>query len=81
MNYCDVSFSGFSTSSWRRTAFGSNGDTNASPQVRELSLSRGMISRDGSVRFRIDLTKALEGSDDGQADNNLQVVKLRFTYK
>jgi len=64
-------------------AFGSNGDTNASPQVRELSLSHGMIGRDGSVRFRIDLTKALEGSggsNNGQAADDLQVVKLRFTY-
>jgi len=58
-------------------AFGNNGDTNASPQVRELSLSRGMIGRDGSVRFRIDLTKALEGSGD---NDDLQVVKLRFSH-
>jgi len=58
-------------------AFGNNGDTNASPQVRELSLSHGMIGRDGSVRFRIDLTKALEGSGD---NDDLQVVKLRFSH-
>jgi len=61
-------------------AFGSNGDTNVSPQIRELSLSHGIIGRDGSVRFRIDLTKALEGIDDGQASDNLQVVKLRFSH-
>lgn len=64
-------------------AFGSSrdGDTNASsPQVREISLSRGMIGRDGSVRFRTDLTKALGGSGGSDNDDELQVVKLRFSH-
>eukprot|EP00571_Detonula_confervacea_P017463 CAMPEP_0172303694 /NCGR_PEP_ID=MMETSP1058-20130122/5205_1 /TAXON_ID=83371 /ORGANISM="Detonula confervacea, Strain CCMP 353" /LENGTH=1050 /DNA_ID=CAMNT_0013014627 /DNA_START=83 /DNA_END=3235 /DNA_ORIENTATION=+ len=59
--------------------------------VREVSLSRGMIGRDGAVRFRIDLNKALEedakmsqesgNDDDGkERDASLQVVKLRFRH-
>jgi hypothetical protein len=57
------------------------GNGSALPQVRELSLSRGMIGRgrDGSVRFRIDLNKALkEGGGGNSAD--LHVVKLRFVH-
>ena len=59
------------------------GGDSASPKVRELSLSRGMIGRDGAVRFRIDLSKALQeerGRDDDNGTALLQVVKLKFRH-
>ena len=43
------------------TAFGAAKGRGAS-RVREVPLSRGMIGRDGAVRFRIDLKKALDGA-------------------
>ncbi|KAL7542744.1 hypothetical protein ACHAXR_012042 [Thalassiosira sp. AJA248-18] len=42
---------------------GGGGSNNEESRViREVTLSRGMIGRDGSVRFRIDMQKALESA-------------------
>jgi hypothetical protein len=70
--------------------FKSTAGDSASPKVQELSLSRGMIGRDGAVRFRIDLSKALlqEGSSSSSSGdddynnngNELQVIKLKFRH-
>lgn len=56
------------------------GGGNSSPQVQELSLSRGMIGRDGAVRFRIDLHKALTEGSGGGNSADLNIVKLRFVH-
>jgi len=52
-----------------------------------VTLTRGMIGRDGGVRFRIDLKKALDGAAsnggiDGGGDggDDLRIVKLRFRH-
>ncbi|EJK60736.1 hypothetical protein THAOC_18861, partial [Thalassiosira oceanica] len=54
--------------------FGSNTDD----KVAEVPLSRGMIGRDGSVRFRIDLQKAVSSRASGKEAP--RVVKLRFHH-
>lgn len=63
--------------------------SSAKSQVKEVTLSRGMIGRDGSVRFRIDLKKALddaliddkeEEANSGGKDADYKVVKLRFRH-
>ena len=56
------------------TRFGSNADD----KVAEVPLSRGMIGRDGSVRFRIDLGKAVASNSAGGAAP--RIIKLRFRH-
>ena len=61
--------------------FGRAGDDGeVSSQVREVPLSRGMIGRDGSVRFRIDVKKALADANTNDGNANLNVVKLKFRH-
>ena len=57
--------------------------------VKEVTLSRGMIGQDGSVRFRIDLNKALddavipgneEGGDGNDDGAGYHIVKLKFRH-
>jgi len=76
------------------TTFGGarrSGDDGAM-RIREVTLTRGMIGRDGGVRFRIDLKKALDGAatnggidggdggDGGGGGGDLRIVKLRFRH-
>ena len=53
--------------------------SNTGDKVAEVPLSRGMIGRDGSVRFRIDLQKAVDGSK-AVGEEAPRVVKLRFHH-
>jgi len=50
--------------------------------VRDVPLSRGMIGRDGKVRFRIDVMKVLEGvtttKDDSNDDDDGDVVLIKL---
>ena len=48
-------------------------------KLKEVALSRGMISRDGNVRFRIDVKKVLDNAIKDQ-DQQLDMVKLRFSH-
>jgi tetrahydromethanopterin S-methyltransferase subunit F len=53
--------------------------------VRDVPLSRGMIGRDGKVRFRIDVMKVLEGvtttkDDPNGDDGDVLLVKLKFVH-
>ena len=79
----------------RNVEGGGGGGDEGSTKVREVPLSRGMIGRDGSARFRIDLRRALlnlEGSSvssatvdggggGGDTDgSSLVPVKLRFRH-
>ena len=48
--------------------------SNENEQLKEVPLSRGMICRDGNVRFRIDVKKILD-SAEGE-----ELAKLRFSH-
>ncbi len=75
-----------------RERLNGNGKLPSSSQmVREVPLSRGMIGRDGTVRFRIDVRKVLEDIATTKEEvtggglitgdiPNLLVVKLRFVH-
>ena len=59
--------------------------SSTSQMVRDVPLSRGMIGRDGKVRFRIDVMKVLEGvtttKDDSNGDDgDMVLVKLKFVH-
>jgi len=43
-------------------------------------LSRGMIGRDGNVRFRIDVKKILESASDEDHTQQMELVKLKFSH-
>ena len=53
--------------------------SNEQDKLKEVTLSRGMISRDGNVRFRIDVKKVLDNAIKDQAQQ-LDMVKLRFSH-
>ena len=56
--------------------------SSTSQMVCDVPLSRGMIGRDGNVRFRIDVMKVLEGvtttKDDSNGDDDGDVVLVKL---
>eukprot|EP00956_Cyclotella_meneghiniana_P019039 scaffold32274_cov64-Cyclotella_meneghiniana.AAC.1 len=57
-------------------------DESYETQIKELPLSRGMIGRDGSVRFRIDIEDVLhnEAADENSSMTNPKLIKLVFCH-
>ena len=62
----------------KKAAFGSTPDDKDA--LKEISLSRGMIGRDGIVRFRIDVKKILENASGEDCTQQLDLVKLKFSH-
>ncbi len=61
-----------------KVAFESTPDENDA--LKEISLSRGMIGRDGNVRFRIDVKKILESASGEDCTQQMELVKLKFSH-
>jgi len=61
-----------------KAAFGATPDEN--DILKEIPLSRGMIGRDGNVRFRIDVKKILESASDEDHTQQMELVKLKFSH-
>lgn len=61
-----------------KAAFGAA--PNENDTLKEIPLSRGMIGRDGNVRFRIDVKKVLESARDGDRTQKMELVKLKFSH-
>jgi len=53
---------------------------NETEKLKEVPLSRGMIGRDGNVRFRIDVKKILDNAKGEDGTQQMELVKLRFSH-
>mmetsp|Transcript_1755 Transcript_1755/g.2813 ORF Transcript_1755/g.2813 Transcript_1755/m.2813 type:complete len:649 (+) Transcript_1755:51-1997(+) len=61
-----------------KAAFGAA--QNENDTLKEIPLSRGMIGRDGSVRFRIDVKKILDSARGEDRTEQMELVKLKFSH-
>jgi hypothetical protein len=60
-----------------KAAFGAA--SNEHEKLKEVTLSRGMIGRDGNVRFRIDVKKILDSNKE-EPNQRMELAKLKFSH-